>query len=582
MLPSKYTRKHVRAHKINPTDSYDLSLHRIMNRIDAEKDAYYCSEPIKYNHKLFELCADELFGVLPEVTYNRSLEHLETSIKHYEAHNITETVVYDYTDKLSLLGITSNVIEYGIQDSGLSPQRYDKHIKTLITPGSYLDPASRSSANTYYGFTKVLLHRDFVNIGIPAIYTMSSILHSDKSCDITIELQGTQQIITRFSHSYIPISGNVLYFRGNSTKNKYIDSDTVNPIEASKFILCKELGDTMQAVYGKLCASEINNGDIRICLFTNDSILTLRCKLMNLQVIYNMSCGKREKTIHHYPTMSYITESYIRMWNKNIQLHNNALIQDIKDVLKAEKYYLVNGRIISFTHNESIKRALNKYITITSNSTLKFLALRAENMKPETYRRLSLAHQIPRLFIDNVLNTAALSLPYFTETDRNALIDSTRMSGGGSSALPEFVFPEAEDDYTVDREYTDADISSVKTKHTLYTMMYDKYKDRNMLCYIIDGISSLLYVFFGYIGMSTSNPEFLKHVIDAYDKNILGQISILDFERMFTAYLNTPEPESLTEERIVSPIVSEPLIRMRTVEPVHRRSTRRKKRDGQK
>lgn len=576
MKRAKYTRKHVKDQKFNPKNDPDVSLHRIMNRIDVEKDAYFCSSyPVERNRALLNTHIDLLFGPLPKSDYTRSLEYLELLIEKHESIDNNEIVVDTYNEKI-YHNILPKFIQYGIQDAGLSPQRYDKHIKTLITPGSYLDPAKRSSAEGYFGFDRVLQKRDFVNIGMHTIYKLSPVLRHDKSCTIVIEFVGNHKISTHFSYDFKPIHGDTQYFKGNYTKNKYIDSNEVNSIDLTKFVLCKELGDTMQAVYGKLCADEIPDGNKRVCLFTNDNILTLRCKLIQLQVVYNVMRGKNEKTIHHYPTMSYVTEAYIEMWRENIKAHNTFVIQNISNILKEERYYLVNGRMISFTHNNTIKHILNKYIIFTNNSTIKFLSLRAETMPLNTYRRLSIAHHLPRLFFGNILNSTAISVQIFTDADRIALTtgESTLMRGGGDT-LPGIAFETEEDDYTVDRIYTDDDIPSVKTKHTLYTLMRDHFTNKNTLCYVIEGISSMLGIFFGYVGMSTYNEDFLKYVVEAYDKNMLGRISPHDFEQLFLLYLKSQEQENT----IIRPSPSPPhqQMVMRTVDPVRRRGVTRRK-----
>jgi hypothetical protein len=534
MKKTMFTRKFTSTQKNNPHADIIIHLHRALNRVDVSKDAFNVDVPVVINTKLFNDCANYLFGKLPMEDYSNSLMYINTYIKAFESHETNEIVISDYSDKANI-NFLPNFILYGIQDAGISPERYNKNINVVITPGSYLDPASRSRGTVLFGFNKTLTNKDFINIGMPIITNLKSNL-TDTTYNVDIELRHKDHIITSFSSDFKPTGGDVSYFSGNSVKNKYIDRSNANVVVIVKYILCKELGDTLQAMYGKLFAQELVNGVNKVCLFTNDNILTLRSKLLGLQVVYNVKTGKFNRIFYHHPVMTSITDAFISMWKENIRKHNDIVISGIRLIMSKGRYNLLNGRTVSVSHNDAIKDILNQYISNVDNKTSSFNEIKPEKNNIEAYRKCSIEHQMPRLFIDNVLNSIAIGTIFFTNAQRNILMDVKKKSmAGGGSELPPFEFTSVDDDFTIDRDYTDLDSSSTHTKRILYLLLSNKYPEesKNKICFMVESISSMLYLYFNYMGASSSDVDFIRRIIDEYESQIFGKMSFVDFERMY-------------------------------------------------
>ena len=79
---SRYTRKYSRNQRKNPNNDFEIDIHKALNRIDIEKDAYHIKYPDKIRNKVaFEYYANILFGDLLKDSYDRSYNHIETILR---------------------------------------------------------------------------------------------------------------------------------------------------------------------------------------------------------------------------------------------------------------------------------------------------------------------------------------------------------------------------------------------------------------------------------------------------------------------------------------------------------------------
>jgi hypothetical protein len=359
-------------------------------------------------------------------------------------------------------------------------------------------------------------------------------LNDDKSCKLTINFVEDTSLNILFYKNFKIKSGDACYFRGNRVKNAYFNSNNIALPEAFKYIICKELGDTLQAYYGKLCSMLIDDGQRKICLFTNDSILTLRCKLLNLQVVYNVKIGQSDRIFYRHPQMTYVEDGFAQIWRENVMIHNNAVIESINTRLHKGVYHLINGRQKLFNSKSNIIYVLVEYIQHTSRLTTDFIAIDHNTMKLEDYRKKSIAYQMPHLFINSVLNPCALALPIFTEDDRRELIaNNAVMSGGGS--LPEFTFKTEEDNYTIDREYGDSDPPYVIVGRALYNALRSREPSARCqeICYIVESISSMLYIYYNYMAITSHDDRVIDWILHQYEENTLGQQTADEFEAAY-------------------------------------------------
>lgn len=135
------------------------NLHKVLSRIDVEKDALYADTPIRKESMIFfHQCANKLFGELPIVEYKRGsiTEHIlkeslakSTSdflqtLKKYNAYRPKQVILEmeKYTDLFSKFASIAPEIDEAIHDAGRSPYKYKPTINVILNPGSYLDPGN--------------------------------------------------------------------------------------------------------------------------------------------------------------------------------------------------------------------------------------------------------------------------------------------------------------------------------------------------------------------------------------------------------------------------------------------------------
>ncbi len=239
------TRKIVGHRKVNPDGLLEVDLHRMLNRIDVEKDAVQPATSIREGYSVFSDCADELFGKM-EYSYAQSDARVIRAIYNYSTYVPAPLIITNMLPMHSSIVIPA-YIELVIQDAGFSPKQHLPYLKNVVTPGSYLDPASRSPGDIWSEFG-TLDHDEFVSLGFHTIESLKSELYPDHSCEITLQFKDDAPIVARFQSDFKVHSGHTHYFSGNTYKNSWFNS-SANKKEGKRYILCKELRDTLQAYY---------------------------------------------------------------------------------------------------------------------------------------------------------------------------------------------------------------------------------------------------------------------------------------------------------------------------------------------
>ena len=182
----------------------------MLNRMDAEKDATHVADRV-IDMDTFSNIADQLFDTLPRQGYSKSLTYFSSIMSTFVSkkavyleikHAVSE---HQFYEKLKTL--VPAEVKYGIQDAGMAPQLFKPDIQLIITPGSYLDPASRSPATIKYGFDKVLTSADFKRIGFSThIDTLKASLSDSGSCklELTVRKNGLNGL-NRLNRLLLPI-----------------------------------------------------------------------------------------------------------------------------------------------------------------------------------------------------------------------------------------------------------------------------------------------------------------------------------------------------------------------------------------
>jgi hypothetical protein len=188
-----------------------------------------------------------------------------------------------------------DTVKYAFHESGYNPMEVHPNMKIILTPGSYIDPGSRTKvgditdgsppAEVWSHYSKIRSDT-FHALGFP--YTKISEfqgVHSTGIMTIDLTMINHKELI-KIRDDYSVNQGSADYFIGNQRKNEWLrdnqfKTDSVTKELAQKYILAKELGDTMQVIDAKLYMG-LPSG--QVCVFTGDRVVTIRCHELGVPV----------------------------------------------------------------------------------------------------------------------------------------------------------------------------------------------------------------------------------------------------------------------------------------------------------
>jgi hypothetical protein len=564
-------------------------LHRRLNRLDVHKDAYDAENVIETDNgkELFNHLANELFGnMIPrdpskknyKITklYNTCKQNFEVNTIKY-TKTIVKLPISSITIKKSIntIHLPEN-IKFVVHDVGVNPFYRRSDLRLIITPGTFLDPSSKlddSKINLnkiYLGFDKILTLNDFIELGINSIIKLESKLNNDRSCDIKIIFNFNDSINIRFNTNFKPIDDNSDFFFGNSTKNQWFNHNILdtNDIElinnSKKYILCKLIGDLLQAYYLKVIFNNNSNYNINnSCLLTVDNNLRIRCILLNIPVIIRNYANKMNEYLYQNTDQSIISEFQSMYLNLVID-HNNMNIQYIKDILNNKKFK-INNKIIN-VNNKINEILLNIIKNIEdANKNISKINYRKYNDLNE-YRKAIIKYKT--FFIFGLFNEE-----YILYTN-----NTTRLFPGNdlkndiiykmNKKIDEYIFSlinfSGGNNFGEELEtYFNEVISPLKdiTDYDKYSSLVDNHMEKDeiskavQLCiyYNISKIETdpiiiynemevlytYLVLFYDYIGKTIVDDKFMTNIIKLYRENKLQDITYNEFENMVKEWYKT-------------------------------------------
>lgn len=382
---------------------------RELNHCDCYKDAK--EEPsIGITNILFNTATESLFG---KVTGSKAktLERIKDDIMSNEVYGNIEPQKVSWLQTLTkkeikeskrpifngkeinLINKLPNIVKYGFHDSGYSPFDVRNGIQVVLTPASYIDPGPRAKfnpkdPNLIIKGTEYVINEDiFKDIGFEnAIKTFRGKDHGNGQMEIQIGMVGDTFTVYRTNEQgYIPPG--LDYFGGNTIKNTWFNDPTnaKNSKDAKRFILAKELGDTLQVVFAKIIMGAPNQ---EYCMFTDDSVVATRSRELQLPFcIKDRSIKEYEnlgRCLYYLPTIDKReqTKKLRDMYLDQCIHHNNTILFNIR-LLLFSRYIIVSGE--EEPVNEAIKAYFREiYAAINIINVSLIAVLRAnDNNLPE-------------------------------------------------------------------------------------------------------------------------------------------------------------------------------------------------------
>jgi len=370
-----------------------IELNRLLTICDCYKDSMV--EPnIGWHNQLFNKAVVGLFGGM-KGTAAKVLEDIKREIMNNEEYGSKTPVAIcwlqlEKQDKLirselprysddgkannNIINKLPDLVNYAFHDSGYSPVQVKPNIKQIVTPASYIDPGTRAKMGdegVELRGTGIEISDELRLLGFEkAIRNFKGTLQ--KGNNIEIEMTFPNDTIysvvrTPNNKNYDTSESNTDFFPGNTKKNEWLqeNSKEMSLINAAKqYILCKEMGDTLQVVYAKIIMGEPN---MEYCMFTTDHVIAARCRELGVPVCIQ----DREKQFVDIGKCNYYTplmdehermKIFKKMYKKQSIVINQKINLDITGAVFSAEKFLLEKEIISV--NEDIK---NFFIEITQS-----------------------------------------------------------------------------------------------------------------------------------------------------------------------------------------------------------------------
>lgn len=396
--------------------------HLAMNVCDCYKDAK--AGTIATSSKLFKDSIKSLFPKFENLKDNKGknisanmktlhdLEdiYLPLSDSQWNASSLTQSlgprpILINLIKKKNIIkpandGSSDNKLpdtyKYAFHDSGFSPREIQPTITDVITAASFIDPARREVNNAIiqdndeeidlspYGFEKTKFKAKIDTTNKDSCSVL--ITHDDSTLSCNIDTMGNY---INGSEAKITYGGNnskinlntrkVDIFAGNNVKNQWLNSNdktnnvVVDQMIAKFFVLCKELGDTMQAILlekildtkGKFKDSKFDNTNS--CGFTGDRVLGARFRMLGvpfcLQNVINENSPFRSCSFFqpHLDKKKALNANNICLIDKCLK-NNGAVLFSLQSFLIETNFNIASTEYTKISSNTNSNTPINEYV----------------------------------------------------------------------------------------------------------------------------------------------------------------------------------------------------------------------------
>jgi hypothetical protein len=270
-------------------------------------------EPLDLGTYLEEVLANPVYG-------SPTNKLLVCWLQPYDANNALKKGRAQYTGDLPNTNKLPEVIDNAFIDAAFNVKEIRQGVNEILTPGSYIDPATRNSAGPtkpnvsvwdgpagYTNVQKKLIQDIFTLLGLNTqpnflVQSFQGIKGADNSMTITLEYKNNIDFLKTYSTlrdatQQTPANddGTGVYCDGNKLKNDWFTTNASAAVtdEAVLWLLMKELGDTLQVIYAKLYMG--GDPDQRVCLFSPDRTVLIRSRMFGVPICYKHVVDVEEK-----------------------------------------------------------------------------------------------------------------------------------------------------------------------------------------------------------------------------------------------------------------------------------------------
>jgi hypothetical protein len=390
-----------------------------------------------------------------------------------------------------------------------------------------------------------------------------------KECNITININESK-INASFNDKFKPINENgIFYFSsGNTNKNNWFNTVKQESIylnstitTAKNLIVCKEIGDTLQAYYGKLFMNSlIVEKRKEVCLFTCDKKLVMRCQLLELPVIYTSSFTRNENkqiSIYEAPNMNTFEKDMKNYYKTYINNINNSIIKSINTLLMNGWY---NSRQKEKVEISSQLRAiLQEICKLIRERMFAFDYMNMQYMNISDFNYFSNYYRALEIIDDSQFTFKTVPDYLFVHvfSDDKPILANLKKAllTGGSGYLKNiylYTFNNSIHNFTkLDEEIPEDDLSSyysndILIKNTMFTRLKILFPEKSdaEICYNVSDLFSLIHLYYTYTGSFLYSKEFLAGLIE-----LVKNVSILpdypDFLTFYNSYVEESEMISI-------------------------------------
>lgn len=532
-------------------------INQVLNRFDIEKDARVTPHAWKSRDDYFFF--DEIF-------YNpKDPEFLRINYSTFDLlkKTILETPEFGGTPmRLCLLERPDPEhkklqAKYIYRDSGYQPSDFSEKYISVYTPGSYIDPGSRKKPGNVPNLRifpspgrNVTLKSDYLDqYGFGnVIEEILCATDESKNCGLAIKTKkaltfyGEQflnaEVINKTINSRFEVKPLPNYFTSNTEKNTILNNKLTSMPEKTKYLLGKELGDTLQVLYASVHFRDAMIFDpslteLDACVFTVDDTVLVRSKLCGLPVAMQQInpvvgvhvCNYYLPTTNHLELLA----QQKRILMDEAYSTNTKLIQRIQKVIsdgfEYDKTYELTdeGKTIFNQFVRYIQNMNETISSINSDSLDTYLLEMKEHtaveifkhgIKPNTvtiriYHTTHAEHDLVHIwcskngkkFIDYLMTLSTpinmLRSPYKSPSAKRPRLSDT--TGGGE-----------EEDKSITTLFLEAVGGNMDEAEDILLVLYD-YLD--------------------YVGMTPLNPTIVNYLVKNLDK--IQEMSFTEFKDNF-------------------------------------------------